>query len=218
MMRNAATTLLAVPIGAGAKLFQSYSGIAIDIGNTLNTLDIRTPGAAKTPGTIITSIPKAITPPKGHSAPYPVVLSNVTPAVREALLFQQTFDVSARLAFNIIEVNPGLLSWSLMTVSANAHGVITEANKDSVLYDIKLALYHNRPFRTLTANILRSQGSGGATNDDRIRYAMRTFSLTLVPVEDNFGMPKPNYLLEGAPLSSDPQSHQQWVALVRAVK
>jgi hypothetical protein len=48
--------------------------------------------------------------------------------------------------------------------------------------------------------------------------ALKTFSLTLIPKEDQHGVPRPAFLLEGEPIANNATDHARWIGAIKGVR
>jgi hypothetical protein len=204
-----------LPHGAGKKFFETEKDAATKILAFLNGLDCQGAGAIKvvTPAAKDRSSKKA---GKHFLGPWTFILVNAPEAMRNFLVWQQTFPLSREIVFHALPFDNSIMSWVIMNISGSAVSN-DDTVKKSVLATIKSKLWRDSHFCSLASQLLQESGvitpSGSGT--EYAVYATDSWELMYVETGDREGQPDPIYILTGKPLTKDKDKHRLWLAIIR---
>lgn len=206
--------LAIVPFGAGNSYYHEHPRANVDILAFIKSLGI---GESSTD----LSIAKASARNKPNSKrdfekPWTMILSGASKELKSYLLWHQTFAVHPELTFNVLPFDKTIQSWVIMNITGDAVANTPEA-KALALGAIKHCLWHNSSFRSLADRCLAAQKFAGSTSA-RAHRATTTFDLTFIDSHDSSGNEAPIWQLTGKPVTDDPNTHRQFIDLIRRQK
>ncbi|KAJ7133772.1 hypothetical protein C8R43DRAFT_1089692 [Mycena crocata] len=198
-----------LPHGAGKAFYKENPNANRHVKKFLESLDLDTSG-------IDIALPKAAhnsNKARAFDAPWPMILSGASQELRDFLLWQQSFSVHDELCFHALPFDLAVESWLVLTISGDAVRD-DEKQKAKVLGQIKKELWADLQFVNFTNKVLAAKGVQGSPGQ-RVVEATSTFNLVYVDTDNQHGVHAPCYQLLAKPISSDPDTHRTWVALIR---
>lgn len=198
-----------VVFGAGSKYFREHPAANLEVRNFIKSL-----GMPDKDISVAKPAPKNKPNQKrDFEKPWTMIMAGAEPALRDFLLWHQTFAVTADLAFNALPFDKAVQSWVIMNISGDA--VTDEENaKNTALGTIKTSLWFNSKFRAIADRCLAIQGVGESTAE-RAWLVTKTYNLTYIETKDSKGNEAPIWQLTGKPITEDADRHREYLSIIR---
>ncbi|KAJ6507540.1 hypothetical protein DFH09DRAFT_943064, partial [Mycena vulgaris] len=202
--------LAILPHGAGPKYYKEHPHANREVMKFLDTLDLDTEGID-----VALPMPQR-TPKREFEGPWPMIMTGASAELKDFLLWYQTFSVNTKLTFHVTTFDPTTVCWVVMTISGDAvrNDAVTKAR---VLGTVKRRLWNDTGFVNFVNRVSGAAGVAGSARQ-RVVEATKSFDLVYVETEKSEGAHAPVYQLTAKPISNDPATHRQWIALIRGLK